>query len=76
VKSRQQNTNLYVKSRETKISFTPRRKSEITQNPNPHFMLNYLKKKNHAVDEIMWKYCTAGQATDDNVAHAQCMLDI
>jgi len=21
------------------------------------------------------KYCTAGQATDDNMAHAHCMLD-
>jgi hypothetical protein len=21
------------------------------------------------------EYCTAGQATDDNTAHAQCMLD-
>jgi hypothetical protein len=25
---------------------------------------------------IMWKkYCTSGQATDDNMAHAHCMLD-
>ena len=23
----------------------------------------------------MDKYCTAGQATDDNMAHAHCMLD-
>jgi len=23
----------------------------------------------------MEKYCTAGQATDDNMAHAHCMLD-
>jgi len=24
----------------------------------------------------MWeKYCTAGQATDENMAHAHCMLD-
>jgi hypothetical protein len=29
-----------------------------------------------AVCEIMWgKYCTAGQATEDNMAHANCMLD-
>jgi len=28
-----------------------------------------------AVYEIMWtKYCTAGQTTGDNVAHALCML--
>jgi hypothetical protein len=27
--------------------------------------------------EIMWKkYCRAGQATNDNMAHAHCMLDV
>jgi len=24
--------------------------------------------------EIMWKYCRAGQAEEENVAHAYCML--
>jgi hypothetical protein len=24
----------------------------------------------------MWKYITAGQARDDNIAHAHCTLDI
>ena len=29
-----------------------------------------------AVYEIIWeKYCRAKQATDDNMAHAHCMLD-
>jgi hypothetical protein len=32
--------------------------------------------ESRAVCVIMWeKYCTAGQATDDNMAHAHCMLD-
>jgi hypothetical protein len=32
--------------------------------------------ENRAVYEIiMEKYCRAGQATDDNAAHAHCMLD-
>jgi len=32
--------------------------------------------ENPAVREIMWKkYCRAEQATDDNMAHASCMLD-
>ena len=33
--------------------------------------------QNRAAYEIMWKnrYCTAGQATDDNMAHEHCMLD-
>jgi len=33
----------------------------------------YLFLENHNVYEIMHR--TAGQATDDNMAHAQCMLD-
>jgi hypothetical protein len=33
--------------------------------------------ENIAVHEIMWeKYCIAGKATDDNMAHAHWMLDI
>ena len=29
-----------------------------------------------AVYKIMWiKHCTAGQATDDNIAHVHCTLD-
>jgi hypothetical protein len=32
--------------------------------------------ENCAVYEIMWnEYCRAGQATDDNMVHAHCMLD-
>jgi len=31
--------------------------------------------ENLAVFEICGEYCTAEQATDDNVAHAHCMLD-
>ena len=31
--------------------------------------------ENSAFYEIMWKY-RAGQATDDNMAHSHCMLDI
>jgi hypothetical protein len=32
--------------------------------------------ENRACFEIMWKkYCIAGQAPDDNMAHAPCMLD-
>jgi hypothetical protein len=31
--------------------------------------------ENRAVYENVGKYCTDGQATDDNMAHANCMLD-
>jgi hypothetical protein len=46
------------------------------ENQNMHFMFNIFSFENHAVCEIIWKkYCRAGQARDDNVAHAHCMLD-
>jgi hypothetical protein len=31
--------------------------------------------ENRAVYEIVEKYCRAGLATDDNMAHAHCILD-
>ena len=31
--------------------------------------------ENRAVYENVKKYCRAGQATDDNMTHAGCMLD-
>jgi len=49
------------------------------ENQNTHLMFDNPpppKKKNLAIHEIMWKtYCRAGQATDDNTAHEQCLLD-
>jgi hypothetical protein len=35
----------------------------------------FFLSKNRAVCVNVEKYCKAGQATDDNVAHAHCMLD-
>jgi hypothetical protein len=40
-----------------------------------HFMFNNVFYESRAVCEIMWKNYRAGQATDDNMAHAHCMLD-
>jgi len=35
----------------------------------------FLSFENRAFYEIMWKkYCRAGQVTDDNMAHAYCMM--
>jgi hypothetical protein len=47
------------------------------ENQNTHLMFNnFFFFENRAVYEIMWKkYSEAGQATDDNMAHARCMLD-
>jgi len=47
-----------------------------TENQNTHFVFSNFPPENRAVYEIMWKkYCTAGRATDDNMAHAHCVLD-
>jgi len=40
------------------------------------FCVQYLVLANRPIYEIMWKkYCRAGQATNDNMTHAHCMLD-
>ena len=48
-----------------------------SENQNTHFVFNsHFFSENHAVYEIMWKkYCTARQATGDNMPHASYMLD-
>ena len=44
----------------------------------PHFKLNnFFYFENSTFCEILWgggKYCIAGQATDDNMAHERCLL--
>jgi len=52
--------------------------SEKLQIKSKHILgsVNFFFFENRPVYEIMWeKYCTAGQATDENMAHAHCMLD-
>jgi len=44
------------------------------ENQSTHFMFNnFFRKSLHFLDNVE-KYCTAGQATDDNMAHTNCML--
>jgi len=52
-------------------------KQKVVEEIKTHFVFsNFFFFENCAVYEIMWKkYCTVGQATDDNMAHAHCMLD-
>jgi len=42
---------------------------------NTHFMFNNLFFYDLAVYEIMWKIFLTGQATDDDMAPANCMPD-
>jgi len=41
---------------------------------NTHFVFSNFLSENCNVYEIMWKNCRAGQAIDDNMARAHCML--
>ena len=46
------------------------------KNQNTYFIFNKTFFENSAVYKTMWKkYCRAGQATDDNMAHVHCILD-
>jgi hypothetical protein len=46
------------------------------ENRKTHFMSNNFFFENRAVYEILWKnFCSAEQVSDDNMAHARCMLD-
>ena len=42
---------------------------------NTHFMFNNFFPKIVPFMGYVEKYCRAGQATDDNMDHALCMLD-
>jgi len=45
------------------------------ENQNTHFMFNNVFRKSCRLSDNVEKYCTAGQAADDNMAHANFMLD-
>jgi hypothetical protein len=42
---------------------------------NTHFMFNNFFLISRRLWDTVEKYCRAEQATDDNMAHAHCMLD-
>jgi len=37
--------------------------------------ITYFSRKSCRLSDNVEKFCTAGQATDGNMAHAHCMLD-
>jgi hypothetical protein len=46
------------------------------ENQKAHFMLNrFFFSESYPLSEEVEKYCTSGQARDDNIAHAHFMLD-
>jgi hypothetical protein len=40
-----------------------------------HILYSIIFRKSCRLRDKVEKYCTAGQATDDNMAHAFCMLE-
>jgi hypothetical protein len=46
-----------------------------SENQNTQFMFNNFFQKSCRLWDNVEKYCRAGQAIDDNMAHAHCMLD-
>jgi len=51
--------------------------TKVVDKTKTHSMFsNFFFPENLAVYKTLWKkYCRPGQATDDNMAHALCMLD-
>jgi hypothetical protein len=45
------------------------------ENQNTHFIFKYCFSEKYRLWESLYKCRRAGQATDDNRAHAHCMLD-
>jgi len=45
-----------------------------SENQNTHFVFSNFFSSCHLWDNVE-KYCRAGQATDDSMAHAHCILD-
>jgi hypothetical protein len=45
------------------------------ENKNTHFMFSDFFRKSCRLWDNVEKYCRAGQATQDNMAHAHCILD-
>ena len=50
---------------------------EVVKKTKTHILcsITFFFFDNRAVYEIMWKIFLTGQATDDDMAHANCMSD-
>jgi len=53
-------------------------RSEVVEKIKTHVSYSialFFPPENHALSEIMWKSTVNPEATDDNMAHAHCILD-
>ena len=73
----QTDIHFFIVSRSVLLRMRNVSDKSCTENRNTHFVFSSFFFENRAVYEIMWeKYCRAGQATDDSMAHADCMMGI
>jgi hypothetical protein len=49
--------------------------TKVLENVKKHKVFSNFFRKSFLLSYNVEKYCRAGQATGDNMAHAQCMLD-
>jgi hypothetical protein len=49
--------------------------TKVVETIKTHFILYIFFFKSRRLCDNGEKYCTAGQATDDNMTHAHCMLN-
>jgi len=49
--------------------------AKVVDKSKTHILCSIIIFENRAVCDKVEKYCTAGQATDDSMAYAHCMLD-
>jgi len=69
------NTNVWSYLAHFFLEWQTCQRKSCRENQNAHFVFNNFFFKSHRLWDNVEKYCTAGQATDDNMARAHCMLD-
>ena len=50
-------------------------RTKVVEKIKTYFVSGKVFRKSYRLRDNVEKYCRAGQATDDNTAHAHCMLD-
>jgi len=48
---------------------------KCVENQSTHFRFNNIFRKHYRLCDNVEKFCRAGQDTDENMAHAHCMMD-
>ena len=70
------NTHIFITRRSVRLRMRKISDELWRENQNTHFVFNdFFFSKNVPFMKYVGKYCRTGQPTDDNVEHADCMLD-